>query len=175
MSRSLHTPGWSNSSGNPSFEKVLNERRALLKGALGLSVAAALPGCVAPPIARPQLTFKPIAPSSEDALRVPPGYEAQVLYRWGDPVGSSAGMPAFRMDGSNSAADQALQAGMHHDGMHYFPIDGSRHGLLAMNHEYLDEGLLFPDGLNAWSAEKVLKAQHSVGVSVVEVALQANR
>jgi secreted PhoX family phosphatase len=78
-------------------------------------------------------------------------------------------MPAFRMDASNSAADQAVQAGMHHDGMHYFPIDGSRHGLLAMNHEYLDEGLLFPDGMKTWNAEKVLKAQAAVGVSVIEV------
>ena len=56
-------------------------------------------------------------------------------------------------------ADQALQAGMHHDGMHYFPLQGSAHGLLAMNHEYLDEGLLFPDGMRTWSAQKVAKAQ----------------
>ena len=38
-----------------------------------------------------------------------------------------------------------------------------------MNHEYLDEGLLFADGQKTWSAEKVLKAQHAVGVSVIEV------
>jgi secreted PhoX family phosphatase len=81
-------------------------------------------------------------------------------------------MPEFRMDASNSAADQALQAGMHHDGMHYFPLNGPAHGLLAMNHEYLDEGLLFPDGMRTWSAEKVAKAQHAVGVSVIEVILQ---
>jgi len=92
-----------------------------------------------------------------------------VLLRWGDPVGSPVGMPPFRMDASNSAADQALQAGMHHDGMHYFPLDGSRHGLLAMNHEYLDEGLLFPDGMKTWSSEKVAKAQNAVGVSVIEI------
>src|SRR5262247_3104315 len=76
------------------------------------------------------------------------------------------------MDASNSSADQALQAGMHHDGMQYFPIDGSRHGLLVMNHEYLDQGLLFPDGMKTWSAEKVRKAQHATGVSVIEVALR---
>jgi secreted PhoX family phosphatase len=173
MSRSLRAPGWSNTSGNRSFAQVLSERRAFMKGALGVAAAAALPACVTAP-SRPRLTFTPIAPSSEDALRVPPGYEAQVLFRWGDPVGSSEGMPEFRMDASNSAAEQALQAGMHHDGMHYFPIDGSRHGLLAMNHEYLDQGLLFPDGMRTWSAEKVLKAQNAVGVSVIEVALSNN-
>ena len=61
---------------------------------------------------------------------------------------------------------------MHHDGMHFFPLPGapgSARGLLVMNHEYLDEGLLFPDGQKTWSAEKVLKAQHAVGVSVIEV------
>ena len=49
-----------------------------------------------------------------------------MLLRWGDPVGVPAGMPEFRADASNSAADQELQAGMHHDGMHFFPLpDGS--------------------------------------------------
>jgi hypothetical protein len=117
----------------------------------------------------------PIAPSSEDVLRVPPEYEAKVLYRWGDPVGVASRMPEFRMDASNSAEEQALQAGMHHDGMHYFPLQGSAHGLLAMNHEYLDEGLLFTDGQKTWSAEKVAKAQNAVGVSVIEVRLEQNQ
>jgi len=149
---------------------VLEARRRLLKAGLGAAVLAALPGC-ATPGAGPVLGFAPIAPSGEDLLRVPPEYQARVLFRWGDPVGAAAGMPEFRMDASNSAAQQALQAGMHHDGMHYFPLSGSTHGLLAMNHEYLDEGLLFPDGMKTWSAEKVLKAQNAVGVSVIEVRL----
>ncbi|NDA51428.1 MAG: DUF839 domain-containing protein, partial [Betaproteobacteria bacterium] len=58
----------------------------------------------------------------------------------------------------------------HHDGMHYFPIEGSRHGLLAINHEYTDEGLLHPDGQSAWSAEKVAKSMAAHGVSVIEIA-----
>ena len=32
---------------------------------------------------------------------------------------------------------------MHNDGLVYFPINGSRHGLIAQNNEYADEGLLF--------------------------------
>ena len=51
-------------------------------------------------------------------------------------------MPAFRDDAGNSADEQAVQMGMHHDGLHYFPLDGSRRGLLVMNHEYTDDGLL---------------------------------
>ena len=146
-------------------------RRGFLGVSAGIAALAALPGCAAPGT-RPSIGFTPNAPSAEDLLRVPPEYEAKVLFRWGDPVGSTAGMPEFRMDASNSAADQALQAGMHHDGMHYFPIDGSRHGLLAMNHEYVDQGLLFPDGMKTWNAQKVAKAQQAVGVSIIEVHLQ---
>jgi len=159
-----------------AFRDVLEarlSRRDWLRGAGALSLFAGLSACATGARGTaPALTFTPIGPSAEDDLRVPPGYEATVLFRWGDPVGAAAGMPEFRLDASNSAADQALQAGMHHDGMHFFPLpgaSGSAHGLLVMNHEYLDEGLLFPYGQKTWTAEKVLKAQHAVGVSVIEV------
>jgi secreted PhoX family phosphatase len=157
-----------------TFQEILASRRQFMAAGLGVAVLAALPGC-ATQGTRPVIGFTPIEPSSEDRVRVPPEYEATVLYRWGDPIGAAAGMPEFRMDAGNSAADQALQAGMHHDGMHYFPLHGSSHGLLALNHEYLDEGLLFTDGQRTWSAEKVLKAQHAVGVSIIEVLLENNR
>ncbi len=42
-------------------------------------------------------------------------------------------------------------------------------GLLALNHEYTDDGLLHPDGRKTWSAEKVRKSQAAHGVSVIEV------
>jgi uncharacterized protein len=171
MSRALHAPGTWNPSGNASFDEV---RRDFLKAGLAGALLAALPGCAAQGT-RPVLGFKPIGPSTEDVVRVPEGYEATVLFRWGDPVGSPLGSPEFRMDASNSAAEQALQAGMHHDGMHYFPLRGSTHGLLAMNHEYPDQGLLFPDGMKTWSAEKVAKAQAALGVSVIEVMQREGR
>nr|WP_279343635.1 PhoX family phosphatase [Variovorax terrae] len=117
------------------------------------------------------LGFTGVPVSVADAVVVPPEYEAQVLYRWGDPVGSAAGAPAFRADASNSWQEQALQSGMHHDGMEYFPLDKNpRHGLLAVNHEYTDDGLLHPDGMKTWSADKVRKAQAAHGVSVIEIA-----
>ena len=47
--------------------------------------------------------------------------------------------------------------------------DGSQRGLLVMNHEYTDDGLLHPDGMKTWSAEKVAKAQASHGISVPAV------
>ena len=61
--------------------------------------------------------------------------------------------------------------GMHHDGIHFYPLEGSKRGVLAMNHEYTDDGLLHPGGMSAWSAEKVKKAQAAHGVSVIEVML----
>lgn len=115
--------------------------------------------------------FAAIAANSDDVVRVPPGYHLQLLIAWGDPI--SAG-PAFRADASNSAADQAQQAGMHHDGMHFFPfvengVPSSTHGLMCINHEYTDDGLLHKDGMVAWSVEKTFKSQNAHGVSVIEV------
>ena len=111
-----------------AFSDVLEarlSRRDWLRGAGALSLFAGLSACATGARGTaPALTFTPIGPSAEDDLRVPPEYEATVLFRWGDPVGAAAGMPEFRLDASNSAADQALQAGMHHDGMHFFPLPG---------------------------------------------------
>jgi secreted PhoX family phosphatase len=88
-------------------------------------------------------------------------------------------MPEFRTDAGNSAAEQALQAGMHHDGIHYFPLpygsQNSTRALLVMNHEYTDDGLLHRDGFEQWSAEKVRKAQNAHGISVIEVETRAGQ
>ena len=42
-------------------------------------------------------------------------------------------------------------------------------GLLVLNHEYLDQRLLFPDAMKTWNAEKLGKAKNAMGVSVIEV------
>ena len=113
--------------------------------------------------------------STADTLVVPPGYVAEVLYAWGDPISDG---PAFKPDASNSVDDQLRQAGMHHDGMRFFPLPagqtGSTHGLLAVNHEYTDDGLLHPDGMLTWTAEKVRKSQAAHGMSVIEVRMHGN-
>ena len=48
--------------------------------------------------------------------------------------------------------------------------DPTRRGLLVMNHEYVDDGLLHPDGLKTWSAGKMAKSQAAHGISVLEIA-----
>ena len=131
-----------------------------------------------------RLGFAAVPVSTEDAVRVPEGYSAEVLIRWGDPIGHPSGQPAFRHDGSSTADEQALQSGTHHDGMAFFPLPragmqgvavrpvpgaSSSRGLLATNHEYPDYGTLFGDHMAGWSRAKVLRAQHALGVSVIEV------
>ena len=175
----------SNSSTNPSIHDLSSpSRRVVLRGGLGATIAgllaplgaSALSGCATTGASAsgPMLGFKSVPMNGLDAVTVPEGYRAQVLYRWGDAVGIAGKMPPYKTNASNTAAEQELQAGMHHDGIHYFPLDGNRRGLLAMNHEYTDDGLLHVDGMQNWSAEKVAKAQAALGVSVVEVAVGSN-
>lgn len=174
-----------NDSANPTFEQILEarlSRRGLLKGAAALAVAGTLPlaGCASTGTRREAtLGFRGISISTADAVRVPQGYAANVLYAWGDPVGHPSGSPAFKADATNTADEQALQAGMHHDGIHYFPLpygsDNSGNGLLVMNHEYSDDGLLHADGFANWSADKVRKAQNAHGCSVIEVRERGGR
>jgi len=187
----------SNPSGNPHFSAVLNvsmQRRRLLQGGLGATALSFF----GPPALRfgealaqgvpPAPSFLPIPAVFADEVRVPPGYSAQVLYSWGDPTGIKGNMPQFQASGgvsSNSAADQAVQAGMDHDGMHYFPHedddddrdgrhdrDGRRRrtrnrGLLCMNHENIQPEFLLAAGLS--QVDRVAKMKNAHGVSVIEV------
>lgn len=163
----------SNRSANASIHGVSHPaRRVLLQGGLGLVAATMLGGCAGPTKAR--LGFKSVSASSADVLRVPEGYVAMALAPWGEPVGATR-MPPLTEDASSSAEEQALQMGMHHDGIHFYPLDGSRRGLLVMNHEYTDDGLLHPGGMAPWTLAKVRKSQAAHGVSVIEVEQREGR
>ena len=170
-----------NNSSNDTFQDVLDARLSRrdflgtsVNTAVGVSLGVsallkAVPVSAGTPEQRRRrrlLGFESVAISTADAVTVPPGYTAQVLIAWGDPVSNG---PEFEQDASNSAADQARQWGAHNDGLVYFPIDGSRHGLLAQNNEYDDEGLLFPDGIAGWNEEKTNKSLNAHGVSIVEI------
>jgi len=155
----------------------------LAGGVLGAGPAAADRGRST---ARPDrlLGFDPVPLSTADDVVVPAGYTARPFIPWGTPILGS--MPAFMpgtpplVPGGNTAADQEQQVGMHHDGMHFFPLrpgaKGSRRGLLVVNHEYTDEGALHtgdpttPPAKGQYTLEMVRKSQAAHGVSVVEVA-----
>lgn len=172
----------SNSSANPSIHHVSSaERRQILQISLGTLAqqffrwspvalaAGATAACAKVPVKGPVLGFKAIPASSADRVTVPDGYVAQILAPWGEPIGVAGNMPAWMPDASNAAAEQAVQMGMHHDGMHFYAFEGADRGLLVMNHEYVDDGLLHPDGLKTWSAEKVRKSQAAHGISIIEI------
>jgi uncharacterized protein len=179
---SFDDDGVSNSSDNETFEDVLaarQSRRGFLGGTLGSMALAsaslsgvgaliqAMPASAELSRRRPLVGFEGIPVSSADTVAVPEGYTAEVLIAWGDPVSKG---PAFEQDASNSATDQAKQWGMHNDGLVFFPIDGSKHGLLVQNNEYSDDVLLFPDGTALWDDEKTRKSLAAHGVSIIEIA-----
>ncbi len=147
-----------NTSANPSFNDVLDarlSRRNVLRvsmGTAGAAVLGALPlaGCgggnddpapaPAPAPAELKLSFPAVAKSLADAVVVPAGYTATVLYALGDPL--TAATPSYKNDGTDT--DFGNRAGDHHDGMEWFGLNaagtgrdvaGSERGLLAVNHE----------------------------------------
>jgi uncharacterized protein len=173
----------SNESRNPAFADIVAarlSRRRILTGGLVAAGTALLGPAVrmgASPAAQERLLgFTGVPLSTADTVVVPSGYLAEVLYAWGDPISSG---PAFKADASNSVEDQLAQAGMHHDGLHFFPLpaggSSSSHGLLAVNHEYTDDGLLHPGGMEPWTPDKVRKSQAAHGISVVEVRREGSR
>ena len=163
-----------NISDNIEFSKVDAARRLVIKSTAA-AVAVLLGSHGQQVLAAPQgkgtpLGFTSVPVSKADALIVPQEYTAQVLYKWGDSIGSTLGAPAFKTDASNTWQEQSLQSGMHHDGMEFFPLaKNPRHGLLVVNHEYTDDGLLHTDGMASWTQDKVRKSQEAHGVSVVEI------
>ncbi len=189
----------SNRSGNPHIDAVVQQRlsrRALLRGGAAAGVALgslALGGCATSatdaagaaqgPIAR--LGFTPVGKSLADAVQVPAGYRADVLFALGDPL--LPGAAAFRNDGTDTDFDK--RAGDHHDGMEWFGLDANgkpsaqsaSRGLIAVNHEATtDEKLssffLHADGGGSALPRKAAEVDKELmihGLSVVEVAERA--
>jgi secreted PhoX family phosphatase len=124
------------------------QRRDLLKGALATTAITATLGPLALAGSRqalagtPSFSFTEIEAGVDENHHVAPGYKAQVLIRWGDPV--LPGAPAFDPMAQTAEA-QARQFGYNNDFLGYIPIEGSsEHGLLVVNHEYTNEELMFP-------------------------------
>ena len=143
MAKDFSSMEVSNASANTDIHSVSDPARrvflgasagGLLLGLAGLSACSTTSPRMAAAPPTPAPGFKSIAASMADTIRVPEGYTAQVLAPWGEPVGVAGNMPAFKMDASNTAAEQAVQMGMHHDGMHFYALDGNKRGLLVTNH-----------------------------------------
>ena len=178
-----------NPTDNPTLGDVIAARfarRDVLKGALGVAaiatavspLALAAAGA-AKAEAASRYRFDELEAGADENHHVAPGYDADVLIRWGDPV--LPGAPAFN-PAAHTAAAQRLQFGYNNDYLAYFPIPGasnpSAHGLLVVNHEYTNEELMFaglarPESKDAPRAGTTLErtdieiAAH--GGSVIEV------
>lgn len=188
----------SNHSPNPTFESVLGarlSRRGLLRGGVGTVGTGLLagfgvtacggsddPAPAEPPAGSKLLGFGAVAKSLADAVAVPAGYTASVLFALGDPL--AAGVPAYKNDGTDTDFDK--RAGDHHDGMEWFGLgaDGKRNdnaterGLLAINHEATTDEKLSSFFLHANGgtstlprpAAEVDKETDVHGIAVIEVA-----
>ena len=155
----------------PSLTQLVS-RRAMLFGLGGAMMAGMMKPAWA--LASDGL-FVPLAPGLDDQLSVAPGYRAQTLLRFGQPIFANA--PAFDPK-DRTAADQAQQFGAGNDFIAFFPLplgtNNSDHGLLVVNHEYPDSHLIFagvdkntyPNGMNAL---RVAAEQAALGVSIVEI------
>lgn len=194
-------------SSNEHFSTVLEarlSRRSLLRGGAATAASAllgaiGLSGCggsdnepvTAPPVATnpPEklLGFSAVSKSLADAVVVPAGYTASVLYALGDPL--TANTAAFKNDGTDT--DMENRAGDHHDGMEFFPLSATGtastsandRGLLAMNHEAttdekLSSHFVHPNGGTQSlprPAAEVDKEMALHGLSVVEVRRNAGK
>lgn len=181
----------SNRSSNAYFGDIL-ERRLSRRGVLKGGLATVIAGLMATrlPLTQalaanagagsPTMGFKPVGVSAADNVVVPAGYRVQSFIPWGTPI--TGDMPAFSLEASGE--QQAHQVGSHHDGMHFFALNGSStDGLLVLNHEYVEPRFLhaaasglaldrngFPqhdDGSR--DADQVIKEMNAHGVSVVRV------
>jgi len=174
---------------NEHFQNVVNRavnRRGFLKFGSGAAVATFLAGPLAAcggsdnESVASLLGFKALAASSADTVVVAEGYTATAFVPWGTPLFSTGAGSTWSGNGTESAADQARQVGDNHDGIHFFPINGtsSSEGLLVMNHEYnttlapayTDYLTLFgPTPAPANTLERVNKAINSWGCSVLHI------
>jgi uncharacterized protein len=178
----------SNNSSNASLMDLVDarlSRRNVLRATVGTAGAVVLSACggggdgtaaPAPAPAGSPLNFSAVPKSLADAVAVPSGYTATILYALGDPLDNATA--PYKNDGTDTAFDK--RAGDHHDGIVYFGLNaagtardvaGSERGLLAMNHEAITDQFLHAAGTTAAPrpAEEADKEMAAHGISVVEV------
>jgi secreted PhoX family phosphatase len=169
-----------NPSTQPSIAEVIS-RRTMLKG-MAASGAFGLFGCAtgsapASGDGSAPLTFGEVGRSTGEGHQVPPGYNAQVLLRQGDPI--RRGAPPYR-PGQQTAGEQEVQVGTDHDFIAYMPLPrGSRtstRGILGINHENHRAVLCFPGvtSKSQLSREQCQVQMAAVGFTVVEIAKEGN-
>ena len=173
-----------NPSSNASLGQLVDRsRRSMLKGSVGLAALGFLGGSLSACRSAGQsdslIGFSGIPTQLDpkfDSVQVAPGYSARTFFSWGDAVLADA--PEWNPDASDDWQAQLKQAGDNHDGMHFFPFpeNPDSHGLLVINHEYVNPPL-HPNGMTLTDGKRPLdevrKEQAAHGVSVIEVKKDA--
>lgn len=187
-----------NDSGNTPFSDVLKAnmtRRKLVQGSLATAATTFLSvdaiashghGRRRRRNNRGLVNFRPVSIADAAVDQTQPtisdDYEYQVLIPWGTPIEPDATRPYNGEPNRRPTSEEAaLQIGIGHDGMWFFPMDNkyrgwtkygyrlsNRRGMLCVNHEF---------GINTHvlgkaaptSLEDVRVSQHAHGVSVVAI------
>jgi uncharacterized protein len=173
--------GSNRSSNRPLLElaRTRMSRRTALKGFVTTAAVGALGGTLTSKFALAQgggpstLGFQSLEQVITENHAVAPGYSANILIRWGDPV--LPGAPDF--DPANQTADaQAKQFGYNCDFLAYFPLprgsDNSEHGLLHSNHEYTTQALMFPGWTKLEAGEGVAEDDRAGAIEEASLAAQ---
>ncbi len=168
------------------LQKRLNRREMLEKTAI-VGAASLLSGCAPsselaetespgsvpiPSTSPSSLSFTELPHGIDENFSVSPGYQHQVLIRWGDPIFADA--PDF--DPLQQTKESQLgQFGFNNDFVGFVPLplgsNNSDNGLLVVNHEFSDTRMMFPgsprsDSLNLEQTDVDIAAH---GLSVIEI------
>ncbi|HVI87857.1 MAG TPA: PhoX family phosphatase [Dongiaceae bacterium] len=166
----------------PSYADLAEIRLSRRATLLGLGSVAALAGLgkfltPMPALAaeEPALGFTELTKIYDQTHHVAPGYRAEVLVRWGDPIVKGAAAYDTK---ALSADNLAKQFGYNCDFMGYLPLpvgsQNSENGLLSVNNEYADPHIMWPgltedDAGKKMSKEQVEAVMATTGHSIVEV------
>lgn len=191
-----------NTSDNVHFRDILEQaitRRSLItktaSGAVALTLASTLTACgsdsdsdsaTTTPATDPtklptKLSFTPVAKNLNDIVTVPEGYEAKVIYALGDSINQYYG--AWDDSKIPSGPSFQFRSGDCHDGMSFFGLNTSTgrydntksdHGLLVLNHEYINQTFLHQTGptnkgVGPRPEDEVIREVNAHGVSIIHL------
>ena len=171
---------------NLSFDSVLMQRmnRRTFLSSLGvLASSYALPGHSKSTKDNSPISFKEVLHGLDEELHLAEGYYEQVVLRWGDPLFKDA--ETFDPNKQSHTA-QRKQFGFNNDFVAYMPYGSaqtqdieklSKHGLLVVNHEYVNSAMMHPGSPRAFNLQRSQIDTEMVahGLSIVEVEKQKSQ
>ena len=139
-----------------------------------MPTAALTSGCDS---SAPTLSFEELPHGLNEHLSVAPGYQYEVLIRWGDPIFNNS----IEFDPYNQTKESQLsQFGYNNDFIGYVPLPlgstSSSSALLSVNHEYTVPKRMQPDTEegNDLPLEKVDVDMASYGLSIIEIKKESD-